>query len=295
MMTVFLIAGCSHSREESPVRAISLEANDFFAQGNYEASLARYEKAIEKAPESTDRMLFEMGVIYAHPGNENRNYDKALECFQKIINDFPDSEYRRDSQMLIFQIRYVTIKDRLIAEQQEQLEAGRREIKSREHEIARLKDQIGSLEQTVFELRVAPVDKVLIEKQKRRLTLIKKGKAVKTYRIALGENPVGPKEREGDQKTPEGDYFIVARNRHSDYHLSLRISYPNERDKQHARELGVSPGSNIMIHGVKDGFSWAGAYHAVTDWTQGCIAVTNPEIEEISRLVPIGTPVEIRP
>jgi murein L,D-transpeptidase YafK len=125
--------------------------------------------------------------------------------------------------------------------------------------------------------------------------LFSKGDVLKTYRIALGGNPEGPKERQGDNKTPEGIYFIDARNRDSQYHLSLHISYPNEHDKQRAKELGVSPGGDIMIHGIKNGFSWVGDAHAETDWTKGCIAVTDGEIEEIEKLVPNGTIVEIRP
>jgi len=111
----------------------------------------------------------------------------------------------------------------------------------------------------------------------------------------LGGNPNGPKERQGDNKTPEGTYVINSRNRDSRYHLSLRISYPNEKDKKRAKELGVSPGGDIMIHGIKNGFSWAGGLHTEVDWTKGCIAVTDEEIEEIEKLVPNGAIVEIRP
>jgi murein L,D-transpeptidase YafK len=111
----------------------------------------------------------------------------------------------------------------------------------------------------------------------------------------LGGNPIGPKERQGDNKTPEGTYVIDARNSDSRFHLSLRISYPNERDKKRAKELGVSPGGDIMIHGIKNGLAWVGDAHAGVDWTKGCIAVTDEEIEEIDKLAPNGTIVEIRP
>ncbi len=295
LLTALFATGCSHSSVGSSAESLSLEANDYFAQGNYEASLGKYEKVIETEPENADRVLFEMGIIYAHPGNERKSYQKALECFRKIISDFPNSDYRRDSQMLMLQIQNVIIKDHLISEQQAQIEAYRREIKSREQEVVALQNKIGTLEQKVFELRTEPADKVLIEKKRRRLTLISKGEAIKAYRIALGGNPVGPKERNGDNKTPEGNYTIESRNRHSDYHLSLRISYPNESDKKRAEGLGVSPGGDIMIHGVKNGLSWVGQFHTEMDWTEGCIAVTNKEMEEIARLVPNGTPVEIRP
>ena len=125
--------------------------------------------------------------------------------------------------------------------------------------------------------------------------LISQGEVLKSYKIALGGNPIGPKERQGDNKTPEGTYVIDARNRDSRFHLSLHISYPNERDKKRAKELGVSPGGDIMIHGIKNGFSWVGDAHAGVDWTKGCIAVTDQEIEEIDKLAPNGTIVEIRP
>lgn len=138
-------------------------------------------------------------------------------------------------------------------------------------------------------------DKVLIEKKDRRLSLILNGRVLKAYRIALGGDPNGPKVRQGDNKTPEGTYVIDGRNRDSSYHLSLHISYPNERDRQRAKELGVSPGGDIMIHGLKNGFSQVGDLHTGVDWTKGCIAVTDQEIEEIERLVPNGTVVEIMP
>jgi len=127
------------------------------------------------------------------------------------------------------------------------------------------------------------------------LTLISKGKVLKSYKIALGGNPNGPKERQGDNKTPEGSYVIDSRNRGSLYHLSLHISYPNEKDKKRAKQRGVSPGGDIMIHGLKNGFSWVGGRHTEADWTKGCIAVTDEEIVEIAKLVPNGTVVEIRP
>lgn len=272
-----------------------MAANDFFAQGNYEASLCKYKELLEKEPDTADRVFFEMGIIYAHPKNDQKSYRKALECFREIISEYPDSEYRRDSQMMMLQIQNVIIKDKLIAEQQSQIESYRLGINAQEKEITYLQKKIKSLEQKLFELRTEPVDKVLIEKKKRRLSLISKGEVIKTYKIALGGNPVGPKERKGDNKTPEGTYTIASRNRHSDYHLSLSISYPNEKDKKRAKELGVSPGGDIMIHGIKNGFSWVGGFHTKIDWTEGCIGVTNKQMEEIARLVPNGTPVEILP
>ena len=138
-------------------------------------------------------------------------------------------------------------------------------------------------------------DMVLVEKGARRLTLLSGGHVLKTYRIALGRNPHGPKVGVGDCKTPEGTYVIDYRNPKSRNHLALHISYPNPSDIKRANELGVSPGGEIMIHGIRNGFGWIGPLHRLVNWTKGCIAVTNKEIEEIWRAVPDGTRIEIRP
>ncbi len=295
MITPIAICGCSYIDKRIQIRSLSQEANNFFNQGKYEASLSKYEQIIEKHPAVADRVLFEMGIVYAYPMNEQKDYQKSLECFQKLVRDFPDSEYRLDSQMMILQIHNVIIKDKKIAMQQTQIETSRQEIKDKESEIVTLQEKIETLEQKIFALRTEPADKVLIEKKERRLTLLSKGEVVKTYKIALGGNPIGPKERQGDNKTPEGTYIIDSRNKDSDYHLSLQISYPNEKDKKRAKELGVSPGGDIMIHGIKNGLMWSGSSYAEVDWTKGCIAVTNEEMEEIYKFVPNGTVVEIRP
>ena len=297
MIAPIFICGCSYETS-----LLSEEANEFFNQEKYEASLSNYEQIIEKHPEVGDRVLFEMGIIYAYPRNEQKDYQKALYCFQKLVRDYPDSAYRHDSQMMILHIHNIIFKDKLIAEQQTQIETSRQKVRGKENEIIALQSKIDTLEakietleQKVFSLRTEPADKVLIEKKERRLTLLSRGEVIKSYRIALGANPVGPKERQGDNKTPEGTYIIESRNGNSAYHLSLRISYPNEMDRLRAKELGVSPGGDIMIHGLKNGFSWVGASHSNTDWTNGCIAVTDEEMEEIYKLVPNGTIVEIRP
>ena len=292
---LFSISGCRSLDEGLQARSISQQANDLFNQGKYEASLAKFEQLIQQHPEAADRVLFEMGIIHAHPGNEQKDYQKAKACFQKIVKDFPDSEYRQDSQMMILQIENVIIKNKVIAAQQTQIDTSRQRLKGKENENNALKEEIETLKLKLFELRTEPADEVLIEKNARRLTLLSKGEVIKTYKIALGGNPVGPKERQGDNKTPEGTYTIESRNRASDFHLSLRISYPNATDKKRAIELGVSPGGDIMIHGIKNGFSSVGAFHTRIDWTKGCIAVTDEEMEEIERLVPNGTPVVIRP
>jgi murein L,D-transpeptidase YafK len=139
------------------------------------------------------------------------------------------------------------------------------------------------------------VDRILVEKSKHTMTLFSGDVRVKTCWVALGGEPVGAKQREGDHKTPEGKYTIDSRNARSKFHLALHISYPNEADRKRARKRNVSPGGAIMIHGLPDEFAFLGALHRKTDWTDGCIAVTDEEIEEIWRLVKIGTPVEIKP
>ncbi len=299
MIVPILVFGCGRGHQ---ARALSNEANDFFNQGEYEASLSKYEQIIEKNPAVADRVLFEMGVIYAHPRNEKKDYQKSLNCFQKIVKDYPDSKFRQDSQLMIFQIHNIINKDKIIAAQRTQIEASGRELKSKNNEIVALQENIETLEQNIetleqkiFLLRTDPADKVLIEKKERRLTLLSKGEVIKIYKIALGGNPVGPKVMQGDKKTPEGVYTIDSRNNNSEYHLSLHISYPTEIDKKRAEELGVSPGGNIMIHGIKNGLGWVGTSHAKFDWTEGCIAVTDEEMQEIYRLVPDGTMVVIMP
>ncbi|MEQ8858370.1 MAG: L,D-transpeptidase family protein [Pseudomonadales bacterium] len=139
------------------------------------------------------------------------------------------------------------------------------------------------------------VERVIIDKSSRTLTLVNGDRAMKTYRVALGAAPKGPKRFEGDERTPEGVYTIDYRNDSSAFHLALRISYPNEADRMRALEAGLDPGGQIMIHGLKNGQGWLGERHLGDDWTDGCIAVTNAEIEEIWSLVDLGTPVEIRP
>lgn len=295
---LMLTCGCSHFLAKSNVK----EANELFSQGSFKASLEKYEQIIEKYPGAADRALFEMGFIYAHPKNDRKDYQKSLECFQKIIRDYPESRYRPDSEMMIVYLHNIMDKDtkvsaqnKQIAEQQTRIGALQRELKTRDDEIAALQGKLEAIERETAVLRSGPADKILIEKKERRLTLLANDRMIKTYKIALGGNPDGPKERQGDKKTPEGTYFIDSRNKNSRFHVSLHISYPNEQDKKRARQLGVSPGGDIMIHGIKNGFSWMGDAHADSDWTEGCIAVTNEEIEEIEKLVPNGTIVEIRP
>jgi len=118
---------------------------------------------------------------------------------------------------------------------------------------------------------------------------------MKTYKVALGGSPSGPKMRQGDHKTPEGLYRLDFRNAHSQFYRSIHISYPSAHDRAEARKKGVSPGGDVFIHGLPNGYGWIGESHGVKDWTDGCIAVTNPEIDEIWQSVTDGTPIEIRP
>jgi murein L,D-transpeptidase YafK len=138
-------------------------------------------------------------------------------------------------------------------------------------------------------------DSVVLEKDKRTLSLYYGGELLKSYRVALGGNPVGHKQEEGDGRTPEGRYVVDFRKRDSSFHRALHISYPNSEDKRRAEERSVSPGGDIMIHGLPNGMGAVGKSHLARDWTLGCVAVTNGEIEEIWRAVPDGTPIEILP
>jgi len=304
LMVPMLLSGCGHFSDGRQVKTTFAEANDLFHQGSHAASLVKYSQIIEKYPAKADRALFEMGIVHAHPKNQQKDYQKSLECFQKLIKDYPGSEYRQNSEMMIFNIRNVALKDTTIAAQQVQIETLQHEVQGKENEIVTLQKKIEAfgkkieaLEKRVFDYAIqkGSADRILIEKSTRRLMLISQGEVLKSYNIALGGNPIGPKERQGDDKTPEGTYVIDGRNKDSRFHLSLHISYPNERDKNRAKELGVSPGGDIMIHGIKNGFSWVGDAHTEVDWTKGCVAVTDEEIEEISKLAPNGTIVEIRP
>lgn len=141
----------------------------------------------------------------------------------------------------------------------------------------------------------AKADRVLVLKKDRTLTLLAKGQVLKTYKVALGAEPVGRKTRQGDHKTPEGIYVLDRRTAASRFYRALHISYPDAQDKLQAAQQGISPGGDVFVHGLPNGFGWIGRSHRLKDWTDGCIAVTDEEIDEIWRLVPDGTPIEIRP
>lgn len=137
------------------------------------------------------------------------------------------------------------------------------------------------------------IDKVFVDKSDRVLQLMARGNVIRSYRIALGDSPVGHKQQQGDQRTPTGIYTLDYKNENSIAHRSIHISYPNAADKAHAKSLGVSPGGDIMIHGQMNGFGHLGWLNQRRDWTDGCIAVTNDEMDEIMAAVTLGTPIEI--
>ncbi len=142
---------------------------------------------------------------------------------------------------------------------------------------------------------VVKADKIVVIKGKRVMLLMNNGEILKVYRVSLGKQPIGHKSRQGDQKTPEGTYVIDSRITDSKFYLALHISYPNNSDIKNAQGLGVDPGGNIMIHGLPNGLGKkVGKLHRLTDWTDGCIAVTNSEMEEIWQMVPDGTTIEIK-
>lgn len=139
------------------------------------------------------------------------------------------------------------------------------------------------------------VDRVIVLKSARELYLIAGSHIVRNYRIALGRYPSGHKIKQGDSRTPEGRYTLDFKLDDSAFHRAIHISYPNEADRERADVLGVDPGGQIMIHGLPPDWTARSLGHPNIDWTNGCIAVTNAEIDEISKLVPTGTPIEIYP
>jgi murein L,D-transpeptidase YafK len=139
------------------------------------------------------------------------------------------------------------------------------------------------------------INKLIVLKSKRELLAYANGQLVKTYSISLGRNPSGDKEFEGDKKTPEGLYYINNKNQNSGYHKNLGISYPNNYDIKYAKSIGKPAGGDIKIHGLRNGVGFIGKLHRWFDWTLGCIALTNDEVDELYQAVEIGTPIEINP
>ncbi|MBL4834934.1 MAG: L,D-transpeptidase family protein [Pseudomonas sp.] len=155
---------------------------------------------------------------------------------------------------------------------------------------------VGTLVTAGNALAAAPViDKLLIHKYERELQVISEGEVIRTFRVALGKQPVGHKQEVGDQRTPEGIYTIDWRHHSPDYNLSMHLDYPNLKDQTAAYKRGVDPGGMIMIHGTPIDEEYPEWYFEGLDWTNGCIALTNPDMRELWELVPDGTLVEIIP
>jgi murein L,D-transpeptidase YafK len=141
----------------------------------------------------------------------------------------------------------------------------------------------------------SPIDKIVVLKSKRTLLIYSQNQLVKTYKIALGRQPVGKKQIDGDKKTPEGNYTIWKKGPHAKYHKYLFISYPNKSDVINAHKKNKEPGGLIYIHGLNKRYAKVGKLHTLSNWTLGCIAVTNDEIDELFKLIKVGTKIEIKP
>jgi murein L,D-transpeptidase YafK len=140
----------------------------------------------------------------------------------------------------------------------------------------------------------AKVDRIFVDKAARTVSLYSQGAVIGSYPVSLGRETVGPKLHEGDHRTPEGVYVIDSHKLDSSFHRALHVSYPSSSDTARARAAGYSPGGEVMIHGMRNGLGWLGRAHLLVDWTSGCIAVTNAEMDQIFKAVPDGTPIEIR-
>jgi murein L,D-transpeptidase YafK len=138
-------------------------------------------------------------------------------------------------------------------------------------------------------------DRVIVRKSERQMYLMHGATVLRTYRVALGLNPVGPKEQEGDSRTPEGHYQLTRRNPHSEYFLSIQVSYPNDKDLQRARRNRLTPGGAIMIHGLPNDLRREPSYYEQRDWTDGCIAVSDADMLEIWLMTPQDVPIDILP
>lgn len=139
------------------------------------------------------------------------------------------------------------------------------------------------------------VDYILVNKAEKKMYLLSNGHKVKEYNVVFGGSPKGHKQQEGDEKTPEGQYILDYKKENSSFYKSIHISYPNEVDVSNAKAKGVKPGGAIMIHGQRNGLSRLSWLTQRVNWTNGCIAVTNIEMDEIWGAVKVGTPIEILP
>ena len=142
---------------------------------------------------------------------------------------------------------------------------------------------------------VDKADSVLVVKSERKLYLVRDEKPYASFSVTFGSNPKGHKQKQGDGRTPEGLYVLDYKNATSNYYRSIHISYPNDEDRSNARSLGISPGGDIMIHGQKNGFAWLGPLSGFVNWTDGCIAVRDREMDLLWEAIDPGTPIEIRP
>jgi len=139
------------------------------------------------------------------------------------------------------------------------------------------------------------IDLVIVTKSTSRMALIRNGKVMRQYRIALGGRPKGHKLEEGDQRTPEGRYTLDYKKYDSAYYRAIHISYPNHEDQLRANALGINPGGLIMIHGQSPNSSHSAKKIQQYNWTDGCIAITNQQMDELWRSIRVGTPIEIWP
>lgn len=138
-------------------------------------------------------------------------------------------------------------------------------------------------------------DAVLVDKSDAKLYLMKQGSKYASFQVTFGREPKGHKQQQGDERTPEGHYTLDYKNSNSDFYRSIHISYPNAQDSENARKLGVDPGGDIMIHGQANGWEWAAIIAQLFNWTNGCIALKNPDMDRVWEAVDPGTPIEIRP
>lgn len=148
---------------------------------------------------------------------------------------------------------------------------------------------------TLAMAETSAISEVVVRKEERRLYLLSHGEVVRSYRISLGKSPVGHKLYEGDSRTPEGRYTLNSRNPNSDFYKSIHVSYPSDKDRELASAWGLKPGGNIMIHGLPNDVGDLAFAYVGLDWTDGCIAVSNEEMDEIWQLVDMGTPIRILP
>jgi murein L,D-transpeptidase YafK len=148
---------------------------------------------------------------------------------------------------------------------------------------------------TLAHAQASGIDQLVLYKSAHKLVALTQGQVVRSYQVALGKTPRGAKLCRGDNRTPEGAYFVSRRVPGSHYYLALHLSYPSDDDVVRARDLGCDPGGDVEIHGLTRGYEWVGERHREHDWTNGCIALTNREITELYRLVAVGTPVHIYP